>query len=81
MCLLWEVVIFSVVLSRCSVLALYFVVVLMKLFMFEYVGMIFFFMCVLFDKKYVLLFSVVDVLVDYFLCFLIEEREFSVVWY
>ena len=80
-CSLREAVIFSAVLSRCSVPALHSAAVLMKLSTFEYAGTTSFFMRVLLDKKYALPFSVVDALVDHFLRFSTEERELPVVWH
>jgi len=80
-CSLREAVIFSAVLSRCSVPALHSAAVLMKLSSYEYAGTTSFFMRVLLDKKYALPFSVVDALVDHFLRFSTEERDLPVVWH
>ena len=80
-CTLREAVIFSAILSRCSVPALHSAAVLMKLSTYEYAGTTSFFMRVLIDKKYALPFSVVDALVDHFLRFSVEERELPVVWH
>ena len=80
-CNLREAVIFSAVLSRCSVPGLHSAAVLMKLSTMEYAGTTSFFMRVLLDKKYSLPFTVVDALVDHFLRFSVEERDLPVVWH
>ena len=80
-CTVREAVIFSSVLSRCSVPALHSAAVLMKMSTMEYAGTTSFFMRVLLDKKYALPFSVVDALVDHFLRFSVEERDLPVVWH
>uniref|UniRef100_A0A2K6EHH9 Bystin like n=1 Tax=Propithecus coquereli TaxID=379532 RepID=A0A2K6EHH9_PROCO len=80
-CTLWEAIIVSSIITKCSIPVLYSSAAMLKIAEMKYSGANSIFLLLLLDKKYALPYQVLDAVVFHFLGFWTGNRELPVLWH